>query len=41
MKTSDLWISLKGGTCNIYNGDKNAYNILVDKLEMKEVSRTK
>jgi len=41
MKTSDLWISMKGGTCTIYNRDKNAYRILVDRPEMKEVSRTK
>jgi hypothetical protein len=41
MKTSDLWISMKGGTCTVYKGDKNAYRFLVDKPEMKEVSKTK
>jgi len=41
MKTSDLWISMKGGTCTMYKTDENAYRILVDKTEMKEVSRTK
>ena len=41
MKTSDMWISMKGGTCTMYMGDEAAYRILDDKPKKKEVSRTK
>jgi len=41
MKTTDLWISMKGGIHTMYKENKNAYRILVDRPEMKEVSRNK